>query len=163
MAREDLNLRMLDLARFHIGVLEAGGANRGPMVERFQQAVDGKASGEPWCMAFMQYLIKHVVEVHGGRPQVFASEHCMTVWEKSPPGVKNVLPQVGYLVIWRHGNGPAGHVGIVSEIQSDHIVTVEGNTGPGVGVIREGDGVYLRKRSRWGEGTMSIVGYLKVF
>ena len=39
-------------ARLWVGMTEVGGNNRGQVVERFQRAVDGKASGEPWCAAF---------------------------------------------------------------------------------------------------------------
>lgn len=167
MERTDLNLRMLDLARFHIGVLEAGGANRGPMVERFQKAVDGKAQGEPWCMAFVQFLIKAVIEVHGSKTLAYESESCLEVWNKTQVGQRLALPTPGLLAIWQHGSGPTGHVGIVSEVAPSFIKTVEGNTGPGVGIVREGDGVYMRVRSctRAGDtiGNMKLLGFLKVF
>lgn len=167
--RKDLNLRMLDLAKFHIGVTEVGGNNRGPMVERFQKAVDGKASREAWCMAFQQYLAKLTVEAHGGKCLAYASEHCLTVWNKTPVGARITLPEPGVWVIWKHGDGPSGHVGIVESVHLDHILTVEGNTGPGSGIIREGDGVYLKKRPWNSEtksgsvGDMHLVGFLKVF
>lgn len=170
--RTDLNDRLLNLAEFYIGVLEAGGANRGPMVEQFQKAVDGKAQGEPWCMAFAQFCIAKVMEVHGGRSRVFKTEHCLTAWQKSEPAARIVKPEPGDLVIWQHGNGPSGHVGIVKNAvwttpDSSGLWTVEGNTGPGGGIVREGDGVYNRWRDciRPGDkvGDMLLLGYLRAF
>lgn len=165
--RTDLNLRMLDLARFYVGVLEAGGANRGPMVEQFQKAVDGRAEGEAWCMAFMQFLAIKTVEVHGGKSRAPYVEHCLTVWNKAPPGCKVTIPSPGDLVIWQHGNTSAGHVGIVSDVHATCIVTVEGNTSSGQGIVREGDGVYMRVRNctRAGDmiGNMKLVGFLRLF
>jgi hypothetical protein len=154
---------MLDLARFHIGVLEAGGANRGPMVEAFQKAVDGKAQGEPWCMAFMQFLVKKTIEVHGDYSRVFQSESCMAVWLNTGHGQRVAVPVPGLLVLWQHGVTPLGHVGIISEVQGSTMKTVEGNTSQGLGVIREGDGVYMRERPFSDVGNMRLLGFLRVF
>ncbi len=171
--RTDLNLRMLDLARFHIGVLEAGGANRGPMVEAFQKAVDGKAQGEPWCMAFVQYLIDKSEEVHGGRCKVPRTEHCLTFFRGARPENRismgfRTLAQPGDIAIWQHGETTNGHCGVVSEIRTRpsgewYFLSVEGNTGPGVGVVREGDGVYLRERPFADVGAMKLLGFVRVF
>jgi len=45
-----------------VGTMEKGGDNKGPEVEEFQKAVDGKAQKEPWCMAYVQFCIKKVEE-----------------------------------------------------------------------------------------------------
>ena len=44
-------------ARRWVGMTEIGGNNRGQVVEMFQRAVDGKASGEPWCAAFVFFCV----------------------------------------------------------------------------------------------------------
>lgn len=163
MQRKDLNLRMLDLARFHIGVTEQGGNNRGPMVQEFQKAVDGKAQGEPWCMSFIQYLIKKTIEAHGGASAMPETEHCLTAWRKTFIINKFRYPQPGWIVIWQHGNTQSGHVEIVSDVLVDSILTIGGNTGPGQGIVREGDGVYYRIRSLTDRGKMNLLGFIKVF
>lgn len=167
--RTDLNLRMLDIARFHIGVMERGKANTGPMVEAFQKAVDGKASGESWCMAFLQYCLLKTKEVHGGRPSIPATESCLDAYNRTPQGSKPKLPSPGDWIIWRHGDSWQGHCGIITEVGSDYLMTVEGNTGPGQGIVREGDGVYIRRRP-WDSinckseiGNMKLVGFLRAF
>ena len=164
--RTDLNLRLVDLARFFIGIGEAGGANRGPMVEAFQKAVDGKAEGEPWCMGFVQYCIKETIRVHGGSTYMVPTESSLQAWEWSQPVMRiRGRPQVGDIAIWQHGGTRAGHTGIVTEVYDGGTMkTVEGNTSIGVGIDREGDGVYLRTRP-WddGVGNMKLVGFIRPF
>lgn len=162
--RLDLNARMLDIARFHIGVLEDG-TNRGRWIEEFQRAVNGRAEGEPWCMAFAWYCAKRVIDVHGGNPLLYPSESCLQVWERSPQGQRVPRARIapGDWAIWQHGSTRAGHVGIVSELSLNHMSTVEGNTAEGSGVIREGDGVYLRARPLGDVGNMKLLGFLRMF
>jgi len=65
-------------------------------------------------------------------------------------------------VIWQSGRNPtAGHTGIVEMAGDDYIITIEGNTGDDERrVIREGDGVYRKKRLTRGSGALKLVGYL---
>lgn len=151
-------LTLIEIAQKYVGVKEQGGDNKGPEVERFQKAVDGKASGEPWCMAFVQYCIKESKL----ESKIFESEHCLTVWNKTPKEQRLKEPKVGSLVIWQFGDTSNGHVGIVTAVFKNSIHTIEGNTGDGKGVVREGDGIYARNRSRAGSQQMKILGYLKI-
>lgn len=159
------NKKLVEIAKKYIGVKEFGGDNKGKQVEEFQKAVDGKAQGEAWCMAFVQFCIKAVEKEGQGLipSEIFRSEHCMTVWNKTPKELRLKEPQVGCLVIWQFANGASGHVGIVTEVTSTGINTIEGNTGNGAGIVREGDGVYARKRTKTGSSSMKVVGFLKVF
>lgn len=168
--RHDLNMRMLDFARFHIGVTEVGGDNSGPVVQAFQKAVDGVASGEPWCMAFIQYIAEQTRIVHGGTIKIHRSESVLQTWLKSPPSSRVLMPTPGAIVLWRHGNTQMGHCGIITDVVPDDILTVEGNTsGLGTGIVREGDGVYLKRRpwdNRTKESTvgdMKLLGFLNAF
>jgi hypothetical protein len=97
------------------------------------------------------------------KSKIFKSEHCLTVWNNSPKELRLKEPEVGCLVIWQYDNTTNGHVGIVTKVNKNTIETIEGNTGTGAGVVREGDGVYARKRSKAGSDKMKILGYLKVF
>lgn len=170
MPRSDLNLRMADLGRFYIGITEIGGANAGAMVEEFQRAVDGRASGEPWCMAFLQFLAKQTQAAHGGRARVFPSESVKIVWDRTMPAARVLSPTPGAWALWRHGNTDYGHCGLIVDVFPDYFITVEGNTaGMGAGIVREGDGVYLKRRP-WDNnlklstvGDMKLLGFLQVF
>lgn len=161
----DLNLELVKEAKKWVGVKEKGGNNRGPEVEMFQKAVDGKASKEAWCMAFVQYCIKQIEHGFNAKSKVYKSEHCLTTYGNSPDSIKLENPEVGCVIIWRHGESSNGHTGIVTEIiDKDWVRVCEGNTGnPDDVVEREGDGVFLKKRSVHGAGEMKVWGYLKAF
>ena len=156
-------MSLVEFARQFIGTKEEGGDNKGSLVELFQKALDGKAAGEAWCMAFVQYCVLEVERLTKTKSKIFKSEHCLTVWNKSPKELRLEKPEVGCLVIWQYGDTINGHVGIVTKVNKNTIETIEGNTGTGAGVVREGDGVYARKRSKFGSDKMQIKGYLKVF
>lgn len=152
----------------HTAVRERGGANRGKEVEEFQRAVDGKASGEAWCMCFVQFCVKKAEEALNRHSDIARSEHCLTVWNNTPIIMRRRKPAPGLIVIWKHDGTSNGHTGIITHVDPNGIMnTVEGNTGGGAtaqsAVVREGDGVYRRARSVNGSGSMKIVGYIDPF
>ena len=152
--------KLLDVARFYIGVQEQGN-NGGAQVKEFQRAVDNVAQGEAWCMSFAQYSIKAAESATQVNSQVAKSEHCLTVWNNSPIELRRSYPEPGSLVIWQHGNSTSGHVGIVEAVHPDGtFTTIEGNTSGGFG---NREGVYRKQRDMGGEGNMRVVGFLKVF
>lgn len=140
-----------------VGIREKG-ENKGPEIEMFQKAVDGHASGQSWCMCFVQYCLLKV-----GDSAILKSSHCLNVWNNSPKELRLSKPQPGAVMIWRKKRSSAGHTGIVVEVLDDtKVVTIEGNTGPMSIVNREGDGVYRKVRSiRPVTGNMEVVGWLK--
>lgn len=155
-----------------VGVRESS-RNAGWAVESFQRAVDGKANQEAWCMAFVQFCVKHVdaigqaMQLGLHKPAViFASEHCLTVWNKTPAAQRQAKPQLGSVVIWQNHdiNGVgllSGHTGIVIAVGGNGFQTVEGNTGDSGG--REGDGVYLKTRSYSGHGMLRVKGFISAW
>ncbi len=162
-ARECFRLAMLAC----VGIREAGGNNRGPLVELIQQTL-GAAESEPWCMALVQTCLAWA-ELRTGKPSpIAASEHCLTVWRETPePQRVRALPAPGAIIIWRHGSGPSGHTGCtISDVSFGEFDAVEGNTESGLtaaGVQRDGGGCYQTRRRMTGAGNMGIVGYLKPF
>lgn len=148
-----------------LGVHEVGGNNMGEAVERFQMAVDGKAQGEPWCAAFVQFCIKEVEAAHGPTVVVARSEHCMTIWNRTSGVHRYKSPKPGYLVIWNYEGTTNGHIGIVTKVIDElTIETIEGNTGPDSKTVeREGDGVYRKTRSTKTVGKMKLVGFIAPF
>lgn len=167
MNRSELISSLVQVASSFVGVTEKGGDNKGPEVERFQKAVDGKASQESWCMCFVQFCLEEVENKFKSNHGIFPSEHCLTVWNGTHPSKKKSSPEVGDIVIWQYiKNGrptTSGHTGIVVNVTQGKMVTIEGNTGPGLEVVREGDGVYKKVRSLKGSSTMKVVGFLRPF
>ncbi len=156
-AREVRAELLIAEAKKWIGTKESQGDNKGPDVEEFQKAVDGVAAGEPWCMAFVQFCLKKI-----GGSELFQSEHCLTVWNKTPVEHRRKHPVPGVVVIWRMKGTLSGHAGIVTRVNGELMRTIEGNTGPGAGVVREGDGVYEKSRSSYPtkHAKMELLGFL---
>lgn len=153
-----------------IGFTEKGGDNKGQIIEMFQKAVDGKAQGEPWCLAMVQFCVMmvdrqydYVHQICAEPTRLFKTEHCQTLWNQTAQQQRRPGPEPGLVCVWKHGNSSLGHAGIITEIlPSGQFKTVEGNTGPGKGneIVREGDGVYERVRDRAGSGSMNILGFI---
>lgn len=144
-----------------IGIQEKGGNNSGPDVEAIQETV-GSAENEAWCMATIQTAIAFVEVVTGSGSRFPVTEHCLTAFYNSL--IKYMNPKRGYVCIWQHGSGQSGHTGAVCEIIGpNEFNCIEGNTGPGSGVVREGDGVYKKLRSLQGAGDMHVKGFLEPF
>lgn len=156
------NLALIEEEKKWIGVKEKGGNNKGPEVEKFQKAVDNKASSEAWCMAFQMFCIKEVEAALGIKSQIFRSEHCLTVWQKSPKSMRIEKPEPGCVIIWQHGTSTSGHTGIFTGFDKNgNLLTIEGNTN-GAG-SRDGDGVFSKTRNPVADGELKVVGFLRVF
>jgi len=169
---------LAQIAKNYIGIREIGGNNKGQMIERFQKAVDGKAHGEPYCLGGVWHCIDEaqvtveaiLMKSLDVRPELFRTEHCMTMWIKSPKIQRVVEPAPGVLLLWEHYmNGKAtaaGHVAIITEVLGEKLVrTVEFNTGqPTDQVVRLGDGVYEKTRNlEYYYGSMRPKGLLAVW
>jgi hypothetical protein len=166
--RDQIIGSLIKEAEKYVGVSEVGGDNKGPEVEMFQKAVDGKANRESWCMCAVQFWLKQISKEYAiedcGIP---SSEHCMTVWNKAPLDRKFKHPEPGDIVVWQYwkeGKPTAsGHTGLVIKVDSDCFHTIEGNTGPGSEVIREGDGVYKKVRRLMDSSKMRVAGFIRPF
>lgn len=161
----DFRRELIREAEKWIGVHETGGNNKGPEVVRFQKAVDGKALGEPWCACFVQFCVKEVQTRFGATLVMAVSEHCMTIWNKTPGVHRHRSPKAGFVVIWNYEGTASGHIGIVSRVIDEFTIeTIEGNTSPDDNTIeREGDGVYRKIRSTKQIGKMRLVGFIAPF
>lgn len=168
------NRLLVHEAQRWIGIKEWGN-NQGPMVERFQKAVDGRAVGEPWCMAFVQYCISEVdalfaecfSEEQCSASGIYRSEHVLTTFNNSK-ACQISSPEPGSIICWQmwDGNRPtsSGHTGIVVKVLApDRVYCVEGNTKDDQGVNREGDGVYLKERTILDSGRMRVKGFLRAW
>lgn len=146
-----------------IGTKEVGD-NSGPEVEMFQKAVNAHPAKEAWCADFVIFCIEQVERKLNVKSAIYHSEAAQDLFYKSPESMRLIDPIPGCVIIWRHGNTSLGHAGIVEAVAKDgYLTTIEGNTGDGTGIVREGDGVYRRIRSKIGTPAMSVVGFIKPF
>lgn len=156
---EQFRAELLLEANKWVGVHEKGGNNKGPEVEEFQRAVDGKASGEAWCLAFQQFILKKVEAKLKVKSGLYNTEHCMTLWNKNSAAYGVAKPKPGCWILWNHANTSSGHVGMVEFLEP--LRTIEGNTGPDKNRIQaDGDGVYKKDRHLLTYGDMKFVGYI---
>lgn len=150
-------------------VRERTGNNDGEFVEWFQTECDGRAQGEPWCMAMLQKvrgLVERVFTAAGipePAPQPF-TEHCMTFWRATPADRRFRLPQPGLWAIWNKRGTDSGHVALVVSVNGDgSFETFEGNTSAGAGGDqREGQGAYRRTRAMDPMGDLELQGFAEV-
>lgn len=150
-----------------VGIREVGGNNKGPLVELIQKTL-GDAEQEAWCMALQQTILAYVEEKLQIFSGVYASEHCLTVWKKTPDVLKvKYKPLPGAICIWRHGDTSNGHTGMVLDYGAKVMHLVEGNTEAGINpagtIERDGGGVYFTERNVSGNGNMKVVGFIKPF
>lgn len=179
---KDLMLQnaLCGVAESYVGIHEMGGDNRGQMVERFQKAVDESADREPWCLGWTWYCIldtQNIVEkIIDGKyimphPQLYKSEHVLTMWNKSPKIQRVIEPAPGILSLWQHYNHAgkpttSGHIEIITKVLGDGLLhTVGGNTSDSSpNVEREGDCVALKVRNlNYRYGSMRPLGLLSVW
>jgi len=159
---------MVEAAKACVGIKELTGRNDGKLVELIQKTVDGKAQGEAWCMAQVQSMIAYAEAKTGVKSPLMATEHCLTLWNSTPIEQKvKISPLAGAIAIWRHGTTTNGHTEIVLACDESIFFAIGGNTSgvvdPSKPVNREGNGVFYTKRSRFGEGDMNLLGFIKPF
>lgn len=144
-----------------IGIKEEG-VNSGALVTSIQDTVGGPDHWA-WCMSIQQTGVAYVEKKMIQTCSLYASEHCLTVLnnERAKRRV-HVNPFIGALAIWRLGKTTNGHVGLVTDVVGERIVCIEGNTGGGDGVNRDGDGVYEKVRWPQSGGAMRIAGYVEL-
>ncbi len=138
-------------ADFWVGTKETQGDNDGEIIRMFQRAV-GTAGKEAWCMGFQQFCVQKVDLLIGNSiySKLPMSESVMEVWNKAPNECKILYPRLGTIACWNFVGTSKGHCGVVRDWQSPEpeiFYTVEGNTADSAEIVREGDGVFRRRRS----------------
>lgn len=153
---------LINAAKACVGeVYEVGGDNSGPLVEACQSTING-ASREAWCLSFIQTLISFVEHEKQVSCDLGATEHCLTLFSLARKNGRVVeAPMPGDIMLWNYDGTTNGHAELVVKPGDQFIETVGGNTGPGQGVIREGDGVYAKLRSLNGSGSMRVLGFIR--
>jgi peptidoglycan hydrolase-like protein with peptidoglycan-binding domain len=143
------------IAISQIGVVESGGANRGPQVDEYLRSVgiDPTTGSYPWCAAFVHWCFSEEAAHLAIANPCPAKAGCLALWGAAPVGTRiagdaafddPTLVRAGAVFIIDHGYGK-GHAGLVEAVDAGRLVTIEGNTNPAGG--REGYGVFRRQRA----------------
>ena len=137
---DTLQKRALRAADALVGVMEQGGNNTGPMVNKIIKA-NGGDIGEPWCGDMCAYAYRQA-----GSKAVTRSWASVRLLG-GVQGVRRVkTPQPGDLVRFNFD-----HVGMYVKEAGMFIETIEGNTGASGAVSDSktgGDGVYRKRRAK---------------
>lgn len=137
--RRQLRVRAFAEAERCIGIMEQGGNNRGPEVERIIAEGGGRA-GDPWCGWFCAAMYKRA-----GSQVVTWRWGAVRLLYPLLGIAKPKVPQKGDLVRFTFD-----HVGMFEKFNGDGtITTIEGNTGRSGAVSDSatgGDGVYRKRR-----------------
>jgi len=146
---------VLATAATQLGVREtAGTPNRGPQVDEYVRSVGlDPADGYPWCQAFVYWCFAQASAALAAVNPCVRTAGVLEHWAKSPLAARVYaqaafddprLVRPGAVFIIDHGGG-RGHAGLVTQVISGAVATIEGNTNQAGS--REGDGVYTHTRS----------------
>lgn len=126
-----------------VGVMEKG-FNAGPEVEAFQRS-SGNHKGQPWCASFVTWCFKMIgLQTPKGSGAAAAwFPPSKVIYRRG--GVTTRKPKKSDCAGFSYGNG-IHHIGFIQTWSENFVITVEGNTGGGNGVNREGDGVHRMRR-----------------
>lgn len=165
--RGDARTIMVLAAEACVGIKEATGRNDGKFIKLIQETVGG-ASGEPYCMAGAMTVIAFAEEMTGKKSPLMATEHCQTLWNKTPKIQKvKSIPLPGALAVWGDKGKSTGHVEIVLACDGKIMLCVgfntSGTTKPGDKVNRDGNGVFYTERTMKNQGNRLFLGCIKPF
>jgi Putative peptidoglycan binding domain/CHAP domain len=166
----DLAQAVLDVARTQLHVREQPlGSNRGPEVDEYIRAVGLNPTGDfPWCVCFAFFCYQKAAEQLGMENPMIRTAGVLDLWNRAGlAGVPRVLHDSAInnpalvkpgqiFIIDTPPPGGAGHAGLVEQVVSGKLVTIEGNTNDngsreGIGVFRR-EGVKGRKISSINKG-----------
>jgi peptidoglycan hydrolase-like protein with peptidoglycan-binding domain len=145
----------IETAVSQIGVVESGGANRGPQVDQYLRSVgvDPTTGSYAWCAAFVHWCFTQAATRLAIPNPCPPKAGCLALWGAAPAGTRiagdaafddPTLVHAGAVFVIDHGYGK-GHVGFVESVEAGRLGTIEGNTNPAGG--REGYGVFRRQRA----------------
>lgn len=160
--------KIADIAALQVGQHESGGNNAGAAVRKFQSATLLDPGDWPWCAAFVCWCVREWLKdpqavewlaLKTTTPEAWRPKTPLawgfSNWSENKPATTSRIDRAdpakkGDIVMFTFS-----HVGIVVADNGTSITTIEGNTN--LAGHRDGDGVYLKTRSR------SLVrGYVRI-
>lgn len=171
-SKRPIALLAVELAVANAGVQEVG-ENRGKAVEAYQAScVPPLRPGDPWCAAVVRFRLKQAATQLG---LTYDTTFPRTGWtpdysawakENGKWISNNILKSIGtdtlkkavypgdLVCFYMKSLGRIAHIGMIVQVESWGVVTMEGNTSPEpsdeLSVERDGDG-YYRKERAWAE------------
>lgn len=170
--------KVVEVARRFIGEKESGN-NAGFADPAFQVEMQksGFMRGMSWCAFFVETVFRVALQEENrlnlwkNLEPLFSASAVETLHRFEKKGYNvHQIPKVGDIVVWRHGAGPAGHIGVVTDIGINKtFATVEGNTndkGAAIGKIEANGDQVMPKSRRYGlamstkAGSFNLLGFV---
>ena len=168
--------KVIDLALAEVGYLEkgsnadldsktdnAGRANYTKYardLDAIEGFYNGKKQAQPWCAVFvddmfvMAYGVENAKAMTHHSPLGARCDYAAKGYQDA--GAWYTTPKAGDEIFFRSASYNYAHTGLVVEVTDSEVITVEGNTGNGSGVIPNG-GAVCKKAYKLDNG--DIVGY----
>jgi hypothetical protein len=138
--------QIVPVAELFVGwVRETTGKNDGPWVEAIQRTT-GNKKGDPWCASFVNWVLDIAYRDMNPLPATASCDVLLEFARKNQ--LLTSTPQPGDVFLVMCTKNDAIHAGIVTEVKTDTVKTIEGNTNREG--AREGNGVWARERPRAG-------------
>jgi hypothetical protein len=139
-------------ASWYIGRLEKSG-NSGFKDKAFEAEMIGAGwlFGNPWCATFIRMvaLKLYTGKLRDAIKSQFNASAKQTFDRVKKAGTFKIgtTPKKGAIVVWLHGHGPSGHIGLVKDVAPTYnmMTCIEGNTN--ASGSREGERVAEKKRT----------------
>ena len=151
-------------------ILEEGNNAGNTLITFLKYGKSGWMPGQPWCAAFISALAGYTDSKLSGIPYSRYNSRGSTCGGAGMYGgnnIKNAKP--GLVIRWGDSSGKTGHVGLVVDVSSSGITTIEGNTGKDTsgGQVREGVETKLKHYS-WDKAQSpyhgrNFIGYIKIW
>ena len=134
----------------------AGSNNYTYFSQWYEKMGYGKYQAQPWCAIFVSYVFGNSVN---------NSEKVMPHFHYCPTGVNQFkamqsfytnTPRKGDVIFFKNSKGLAVHTGIVYNVDSSKVYTIEGNTSSADGVVANGGCV---KKKSYAISFANILGY----
>ena len=159
-SREEIARQLYQVYRSQIGIRE-NSFNAGKDIEKYQKAVDGKASKEPYFLGFIQWGANEVCKIYGVKNPLWPTERCYTLWTNTPDKYKRTDAIFGSCFVQKmRTSSTDGHIGFNQTAGRFSWDTIEANTN--VAGSREGDGVYASTRWATGTTTKKVLGHIDI-
>ena len=111
---------------------------------KYWRDVKPSFQGESWCACFVSWCFMVTFGQEAAKKLLmhFPFTYCQTLAAKTT----NKTPKRGAVMLfWRPAKNRYGHTGIVYNVDSTYVYTIEGNTSGASGVISNGGGVCQKK------------------
>lgn len=160
---------VLKIAAAEIGYLEkasnrdldskTGNAGSGNYTKYWRDLKQGGYQGSPWCDAFVKFCFEKATGstdaakalcYQRGKEWSFYTPTSAQYYKNASRFY--AVPKVGDQVFFKNTAGVICHTGLVEQVTSNYIITIEGNTSGASGVVANGGGVcrkqYIRTFTR---------------